>query len=116
MSARKLVRQATEFRFPLWPDEPDDGSPRQAVTVLVADWDEDVEGQRWAVRHDGASFTATGRGVAEDRLLSGVPVDGGLRFSRDEALAVALQVVLPRVREYWESVRQDGRDTRSTDG
>ncbi|GAA2831133.1 hypothetical protein GCM10010452_69200 [Crossiella cryophila] len=101
-SGRGLLAHATEFRFPLWPNDSAEDRPDLAVLVVHCG-DDDIDGLCWAVRYDDASFDRVGHGLWEKAVPKWTPeLDRRFRFSRGEAIQIATTVVAPLVRGYWE--------------
>ncbi|GAA2843166.1 hypothetical protein [Crossiella cryophila] len=117
-SRRELLARATEFRFPVWPEDADEDLTELAVMVTRCDTD-DADGPCWAVRHNSASFDRMGNGLWEKGVVKWTPELGRrFRFSRGEAIQIATTVVAPLVREFWEDsiakADPEGTDENST--
>lgn len=95
-----LLAHATAFRIPIYPEGhqfPDIAA--QAVTV---EWRGD---DCWAVIVQGSCFDARGRREYEPSPSSrGPDFLARFRFTRDEAIRIAREVVVPNERQRWEKL------------
>lgn len=94
-----LLAHATRFRFLLYPEGHEYWDT--ALMEVTVEWRGD---DRWAVLSRGFCFDAVGTNGYEsipserkDEFLA------RFRFTRDEAVRIAREVVVPKLRAIWES-------------
>lgn len=106
--ADDLLDYATQFRFRLYPEG--------HRFVDVAEYAVTVEwrgGDRWAVMERVFCYDATG--TAEYESIPSDRTDefkARFRFSRDEAIRIAREVVVPQLRAEWDRRLAGGKGRR----